>query len=420
MFPMPYERVQVQLLRERLSQPPRRIQAIFGPRQSGKTTLVQQALPKGSLYRSIDDPGLDLPGGFDSGLESVARPGIRDRAWLLRIWEEARQQAHDRDGGVLALDEIQKLEEWSAIVKGLWDADRRTDCPLHVVLLGSAPMLMQKGLSESLTGRFDEIPVSHWSLPEMADAFGLDLPQYLFFGGYPGAASSIPEPPLWRRYVRSALVETTLERDVVDMTRVEKPALLKRLFRLGAAFSGQILSLDKIQGLLRDRGNIATLADYLQLLSRVGLLAGLPRFSRSPSQTAASHPKLVVRNTALMTALSDYSFPEAQADRTFWGRITESAVGAHLLNTLDDRTKVFYWRDRHDNEVDFVVTRGPRIAAIEVKSGRPRSTRGMHEFRQSFRPHRTLLVATETSGPATVSLAEFLSRPAADWFQDAE
>ena len=203
------------------------------------------------------------------------------------------------------------------------------------------------------------------------------------------------------------------------MTRVEKPALLKRLFELGAACSGQLLSLEKIQGQLRDRGNIATLADYLHLLSRVGLLTGVPWFSRSPVGKPGAPTKLIVRNTALMTALSDYSFEEAEADRSFWGRITETAVGAHLLNTADAWTKIHFWRDRKGNEVDFVMTCGRRIVAVEVKSGtQARPTRGMHVFGQRFRPDRTLLVAPDDCEPGTVSLAEFLSRSASEWFDD--
>lgn len=421
---MTFEREQVEALLKGLSVPPQRILAVFGPRQSGKTTVALQALSrvqKAPLYRAADNPGLDRPRAFPTTQRDAPLPSLRDRSWLVRIWEEARQQAANYEGAVLVLDEIQKIEGWSDCTKGLWDEDRRTQCPLHLVILGSAPMLMQAGLNESLTGRFQTIPVRHWSFSEMADAFRLDLPRYLFFGGYPGAAPLLHEPPSWRSYIRSALVETTLERDIVDMTRIERPALLKRLFELGAAVSGQILSLEKIQGELRDQGSMATLADYLQLLSRVGLLAGLPKFSRSSTQAVASPRKFVVLNTALMTALSDYSFEEAQADRTFWGRITETGVGAHLLNTADDRTRVYYWRDKDDNEVDFVMTRGPRIVAVEVKSGpRARPTRAMHLFKQRFQPHRTLLVALESNTQNTVQLAEFLARPASDWFEDGE
>lgn len=420
---MRYERGQVETLRRKLADPVRRIHTIFGPRQSGKTTIVLQALrdiDTVSLYRAVEDPSLDRQSGFGSRRPDTLNPGSSDRAWLIRVWEEARREAATHGGGVLALDEVQKIENWSETVKGLWDADRREGCPLHVVILGSAPMLMQSGLTESLAGRFQPIAVTHWSFQEMVDAFGLSLPEYAFYGGYPGASDLIAEPSEWRKHVRSALIETTIERDVVGVARIEKPALLKQLFELGAAYSGQILAIEKILGLLAGAGNAATLVAYLHLLSRVGLLAAIPRYSRSPARQRTDRPKLLVLNTGLMTALSDYSFEEAQADRTFWGRIVETAAGAHLLNTADERTKVHYWRSKDDDEVDFVMTRGPRTVAIEVKTGKTRSTRGMQIFNRRFRPNRIVVVGPDDREPNAVSLGEYFSRPASDWFEDGE
>ena len=420
---MKYERRQVETLRRELAKPVRRIHTIFGPRQSGKTTIVLQALrdiDTVSLYRAVEDPSLDRQGGFGARSSDTAHPGRRDQAWLIRVWENARREAARGGGAVLALDEIQKIDNWSETVKGLWDADRREGCPLHVVLLGSAPMLMQSGLTESLAGRFQHIPVAHWSFQEMVDAFGLSLPEYAFYGGYPGTSDLISEPSEWRKHVRSALIDTTIERDVVGVARIEKPALLKQLFELGAAYSGQILAIEKILGLLAGAGNAATLVDYLHLLSRVGLLAAIPRYSRSQARQRIDRPKLVVLNTGLMTALLDYSFEEAQADRTFWGRIVETAAGAHLLNTADERTKVHYWRSKDGDEVDFVMTRGPRTVAIEVKTGQVRATRGMKIFRERFRPDRIVVVGPDERKRNTVSLAEYLSRPASDWFEDGE
>ena len=272
----------------------------------------------------------------------------------------------------MVLDEIQKIEGWSETVKGLWDADRLRDRPLRVVILGSAPLLMQSGLSESLAGRFETIRVTHWSFAEMSSAFDFDLPKYLYFGGYPGAAPFVRDPDRWRGYILGALVEPNIERDLLAMTRVDKPALLKRLFELGAACSGQILSYTKMLGQLHDAGNTTTLARYLDLLASAGLLAGLQKYTGSPVSRRASSPKLNVLNTALMTAGSGYSFDEAQSDRTFWGRIVESAVGAHLFNTSETDMRLHYWREG-SHEVDFVLKRGSRVVAVEVKSGGERN-----------------------------------------------
>lgn len=412
-----FQREQVATLIRRLAEPPRFIIALFGPRQTGKTTIVRQALQRierPSRYLAVDEPdsvSLESP-PIPAGA-SIRRPRIRDTEWLVLNWEHARREA-DRSpkGSVLVLDEIQKISQWSETVKGLWDADRAVDRPLHVVILGSAPLLMQSGLTESLAGRFEPIRVTHWAFPEMAAAFDFDLRTYLFFGGYPGAASRVQDPSRWRDYVLRAVIDPNIRRDVLSMTRVDKPALLKQLFDLGAAWSGQILSYNKMLGPLQDAGNTTTLARYLDLLADAGLLAGLSKYARSLPRRGSS-PKLNVFNTALMTAGSGYAFEQAVADRTFWGRIVESAVGAHLLNTATSDIRVYYWRDGR-YEVDFVVERSPHLVGVEVKSGpMHRSPRGLEAFEARFGPYRTLVV-----GGGGVPLNEFLAAPASQWCED--
>lgn len=413
-----YKRPQVNTLVERLAETPHHIIALFGPRQTGKTTIVRQALRQIDLesrYLAVDEPdatGFRVPFAVADATFPLSQD--RNANWLARNWEAARIEAERSPRGfVLVFDEIQKIPNWSETVKGLWDADRARDCPLHVVILGSAPLLMQSGLSESLAGRFETIRVAHWSFKEMSEAFDVDLPTYLYFGGYPGAAGTIRDPGRWRAYVLGALVEPNIERDILSLTRVDKPALLKRLFELGAGHSGQILSYTKMLGHLQDAGNTTTLARYLDLLASAGLVAGLPKHANQPPRRRASSPKLNVLNTALMTAGSGYSFAEAQADRSFWGRIVESAVGAHLLNTVTSDIRLSYWRDG-PLEVDFVLQRGARVAALEVKSGAKRTAlRGMDEFERRFRPHRSLVV-----GEGGVPLNEFLTAPAHHWFED--
>ncbi len=267
-------------------------------------------------------------------------------------------------------------------------------------------------LSESLAGRFEPIHITHWSYPEMADAFGFSLDEYVYFGGYSGAAPLAHDQERWRAYIRGALVEPNIERDVLSMTRVDKPALLKRLFEFGALYSGQILSFNKMLGQLQDAGNTTTLTRYLDLLSQAGLLTGLSKHTERPVSAKASIPKLNVLNTALMSAASGYSLDEARADRTFWGRLVESAVGAHLVNTASPSIKVRYWRDGN-YEVDFVLQRGPHTVGVEVKSGQaPTGHRGLIEFERRFQPRSTVIV-----GDTGVALHEFLSEPADYWFE---
>ena len=421
-----YERTQISTLLSRLNEKPQRLTIVTGPRQTGKTTLVQQVLrhlDRPSHYVSVDEPDPailppvpDLRGSTPEFTDqpSVPLDGPRDTRWLVRNWEQARMASERSDRGlVLAIDEIQKIPNWSATVKGLWDADRLHDRPLHVILLGSAPLLLQQGMSESLAGRYETVRLMHWSFAEMSAAFGFDLQRYVYFGGYPGGAPLVPEQARWRAYIAEALVEPNIERDILAMQRVDKPALLKRLFQLGAEYSGQILSFNKMLGQLQDAGNTTTLARYLDLLSNAGLITGLPKYSAGAHRRRSSSPKLNVLNTALMAVASGYTFEEAKADRSYWGRLVESAVGAHLFNTGTPEHRLHYWRE-NGSEVDFVLTRGRRLVAFEVKSGarKPR-TSGLERFAELFDVQTTTVV-----GEGGLPLSEFLSTPASEWFDD--
>ncbi|MBI4513928.1 MAG: ATP-binding protein [Gemmatimonadetes bacterium] len=391
----PFQRPQAAELARRLAEPRRFIQVVAGARQVGKTTLVHQVTEAAKL-----------PVRFASADE----PTLRGAEWIAQQWQAARLAA-DPDGVILVIDEAQKAVGWSESVKRLWDEDTRAKRPLKVVLLGSAPLLVQQGLTESLAGRFEILRLPHWSFAEMRAAFDFSVDQYLYFGGYPGAAPLVREPDRWRRYILDALVETTIARDVLLLTRVDKPALLRRLFELGCRYSGQVLSYTKMLGQLQDAGNTTTLAHYLELLAGAGLLTGLAKFSGRAVRQKGSSPKLQVLNTALMSTQSGLSFEEARTDREFWGRLVESAIGAHLANAAAaGECELFYWRERNQ-EVDFVVRAGRAVTAIEVKSGRGRDTHpGLAAFADAFKPTRRLLV-----GGDGIPEKEFLLRPVAHW-----
>jgi predicted AAA+ superfamily ATPase len=391
----PFQRPYARELARRLAEPRRFLQVVTGPRQVGKTTLVQQVVAAAGVpvrYASADEPTL------------------RGAGWIVEQWEAARLETGDKPG-ILVLDEVQKIVGWPESVKRLWDEDTRRRRRLRVVLLGSAPLLIQKGLTESLAGRFEVLHLPHWSFPEMRDAFGFSLEQYLCFGGYPGAAPLASDPARWRRYVLDALVETTIARDVLLLTRVDKPALLRRLFELGCRYSGHVLSYTKMLGQLQDAGNTTTLAHYLDLLAAAGMVTGLPKYAGKLVRQRGSSPKLQVMNTALLTATAGLAPGEVHADREFQGRLVESAAGAHLANAAArGACELYYWRER-SHEVDFVVRAGRRLVAIEVKSGRRRDALpGLEAFAQAFRPTRRLLV-----GADGIALEEFLSRPVEDW-----
>ncbi len=394
----PYMRPQGDELLRRLAEPRRFIQIATGARQVGKTTVIGQVAEHAGLphrYASADEPTLRGP------------------AWIAQQWDAARVLAKrtPRSGALLVLDEVQKAPNWAESVKRLWDEDTRDGLPLQVVLSGSAQLLIGRALTESLAGRFEIVHMPHWSYGEMKRVFGWSLEQYLYYGAYPASAPLIAQPHRWKRYIRDSLIETAISRDVLLLSRVDKPALLRRLFGLGCEYSGQVLSYTKMLGQLHQAGNTTTLAHYLDLLAGAGMLSGLQKYSTAPVRRRGSSPKLQVHNTALMTALAGHTLEQAREDRAFWGRLVESAVGAHLTHAASEgAVTVFYWRNRN-HEVDFVVRAGRRVTAIEVKSGRGGQTLpGMAAFAATFKPDRTLLV-----GGDGIPLEEFMSHGVEEW-----
>lgn len=392
-----FHRPQLATLTQRLTEPRRFIQILSGPRQVGKTTLARQALSRfqgTSHYASAD------------------LPSAPDNAWIQQQWTIARQVSKSQPC-VLVLDEVQKVPRWSEVIKMLWDEDTfvsTTAHPLHVILLGSSQFLMQAGTSESLAGRYELIRLPHWSYAEMRDAFGWSVEQFIYFGGYPGAASLIRDEERWRAYVLDAIIEPTLTRDVLQLARIDKPALLRRLFTLGCHYSGQILSFQKMIGQLQDAGNTTTLSNYLTLLAGAWMLTGLDKFAGDVARSRASSPKLQALDTAFINAQSGVGFQEAMRDHAWWGRLVESAVGAHLHNSKSSGVLLQYWRERN-LEVDFVLSQGARMTAVEVKSGADKGAlSGLKKFTENFRHAKPLVVGT-----GGVSIETFLLTPADQW-----
>jgi hypothetical protein len=386
---------------ERTEEPRRFIQVLAGPRQVGKTTLARQVMD-----------AIGIPGHF----ASADAPDPEDVGWIYTQWQIGRQAARNggRAGGLLVLDEVQKIRNWSDVVKQLWDEDSIGETPLRVMLLGSAPLLVRQGLSDSLAGRFEVIRVPHWTYAEMRDAFGWDLDTYLFYGGYPGSAPLIRRHERWEEYILDSIVETNLSRDILMLNRVEKPALLRQLFRLACSYSGQVLSYTKMLGTLTDAGNTVTLAHYLELLGGAGMVTGIGKYSGSAVRRRASSPKLLALNTALVTATARTSIARARADHEFWGRLVETAVGAHLWSHADP-DELTYWREGN-NEVDWVIRPGRLMRvreapmAIEVKTGHPRGTPGTVAFTHTHRGSRALIV-----GSGGIDVEAFLSTHPREW-----
>lgn len=365
-----------------MAEPRRFIQVLAGARQVGKTTIVQQFVAQCQVpVTSVSADAVD---------ENNAE-------WIAKQWNDVRQQMRvlQQAEHILIIDEVQKLNNWSDIVKREWDADTWNNVNIKAVLLGSSRLLLKDELTESLAGRFELIRVPHWSYAEMQEAFGFSLEQYIYFGGYPGAAGLVSRETRWKNYILQSIVAPAIEKDVLMTKRIHKPALLRQLFRLGATYSAELVSYTKLLGQLQDAGNTTTLAGYLTTLGEAELLCGLQKYASAPIRRIQSVPKFQVFNNALLSAFSDYRFDTAQLDSRRWGRWVESAVGAHLVNYAEEQNySVFYWRDR-DDEVDFVLRRGmDEVVAIEVKNGYRSDNQGLHTFDEQFHPKHAMVVGT--------------------------
>jgi predicted AAA+ superfamily ATPase len=392
---MDYERPLLATLSTELSRPTPVIHVLIGPRQVGKTTIARQ------IEKSIGIPTL---------YATADSPVPLDSAWIETQWRRAVADSTKSGGPILLiLDEVQKVRGWSETLKLLWD-NRSATPEVRVLILGSSSLLMQEGLTESLAGRFFLHRCNHWGYPECRTAFGWNLEQWIYFGGYPGAAAFTDNESSWKRYITDSLIETVLARDVLQMSKIAKPVLLRHLFALAATLPAQFVSYTKMLGQLHDAGNTTTLAHYLKLLESAFLASGLELFSRGKQRKRGSSPKLVLWNNALVNALSTRTFADALGDPIWWGRLVENAVGAYLCNSLlSVEYEITYWREGNQ-EVDYVVARGRDIWAIEVKSGRSGKATGLTRFRERYPESKALLV-----GGQGIPLEAFFSRDPASW-----
>lgn len=389
---MTFERPISKTLIARMKEPRHKMQILIGARQVGKTTLTIHAL------KTIGQPYIYV----------IAESGYTVN-WLDQQWSAARAlSAQNSADVILVIDEIQKIENWSERIKRLWDEDTTQNKRLKVVLLGSLSLLLHRGLSESMAGRFEIIPVPHWSFAECQEAFGVTIDEYLYFGAYPGALTYIRDEERFLAYMQDSIIEPVITRDILSQCIVHKPALLRQLFHLGCNYSGQILSYNKMLGQMQDAGNTTTLSHYLTLFEQTGVLCGLHKFCGQEIRLRQSSPKLQVYNTALMTGSNHKNFETILNDSKIKGRFVESAVGASLL--MDTKSQVYYWRE-NNYEVDFVVKSKGKLIAIEVKSAEKfEKLDGMEVFTKNYHPDCKILI-----GGNGISLELFLKTPLNDF-----
>lgn len=387
-----YKRFQYNILSQRMSEQRRFIQVIMGPRQVGKSTLMKQVVSS-----------QDIPYLFYTA-DAIPASGF---AWISNCWDAARVKikVEKLPQLILIIDEIQKISGWSEIVKKEWDSDTFNDIPLKVFLLGSSRVMLDKGLADSLQGRYERIVLSHWSFAEMRDAFGFSLEEFVYFGAYPGAAALVQDRDRWQNYISGSIVDATINKDILANENIGKPALLRQTFELSSAYSGQELALNKMMGQMNDAGNTTTIAGYLNLLSQAGLVAGLNKYAKDLARRKNSVPKHQVFNNALMTLYLDKSLEECLSDRKLWGRLYESAVGAHIMSyAYAGDYKVYYWRVGTGCEVDYVLEKKGKLVAVEVKSNEDKWNKGLSEFKNLFHPKLCLVV-----GDGGMRAEEFLS-----------
>lgn len=383
-----YRREISKKLESRLSEQRKFIQVVIGPRQTGKTTAIKQALKE-----------LDMP----SHVAAADMSSELGAEWIEMEWRQARALAENGKPAILVLDEIQKVRQWSNAVKALWDEDSWNDLPLHVVLSGSSSLLLNSGLTESLAGRFELLRSVHWNYSEMHEAFGYDINEFLRFGGYPGSAILRDDEDRWRTYMRDSIIEATISRDILQMEEIRKPSLMHALFDLGAQYSAQELSYRKILGQLNDKGNTETLRHYLDLLAGAGIMSSLQKYDSKQIRSRSSSPRLMLHDVSLMTAAwrgqgDLFDNPE------LFGHLVETAVGAYLIARSELESFDLYWWREGDKEVDFVVAQtGGAVTAIEVKSGRM-SKSGIYKFCDIYKSAKPLIV-----GDRNTSLEDFLS-----------
>lgn len=379
---MEYKRPQFAEVLDRMNEPRKFIQVLAGPRQVGKSTLIDQVLAECQIPHYLYNAD-----GVDEN----------DTDWIRRIWETTRtlMDTRQQTEAVLVIDEIHKIKRWSEIVKREWDADTRSKRQLKLFILGSSRLMLRKGLTESLAGRFELIRLGHWTLQEMEDAFGWTLDNWIYYGGYPGSASLIKDMRRWKKYIKESLVAPAIEKDIILTSNIYKPALMKQLFELGCTYSAELLSLTKALGQLQDAGNVTTLSSYLEILNQCNLLAGLQKYANDEARRYQSIPKYQVYNNALLTAFKGTSYEKDRIDPQIWGRWIESAVGAYLLGGAEEGGySVYYWRER-SNEVDFIIVRQGEVMALEVKSGRRGMNSGIPKFNDLFHPKHSLVIGTD-------------------------
>ena len=386
-----YKRAQLSVLESRMAESRRTIHVVMGPRQVGKSTMIDQFVEHTSVPYS---------------LFSADGVGKTNTDWISEKWYEVRTKMmlYGENEHILIIDEIQKIAGWSETVKKEWDQDTRDKRNLKVILLGSSRLLIQKGLEESLEGRYETLKMGYWEWEEMREAFGFTMEQFIYFGGFPGLAPYINDEDRWRRMMEDSIISPILNRDILDIEEIRNPSLLRQVFEIGSMYSAQEISLNKMQGVVNS-GTVPTISSYLRILDETMLVKPLYKYDNSTIKTRNSVPKMQVYNNAFRNSYCQHTFEEAVMNKVEWGRQVESAVGAYLAGrSVIDGFQLLFWRDEKKNECDYVLKKGESLIAIEVKSGHADNIEGYLAFKNRFGRN---IVNSFIVGPEGLPLEDF-------------
>ena len=386
-----YKRAQLSVLESRMAESRRTIHVVMGPRQVGKSTMIDQ------FVEHTSDP---------YSLFSADGVGKTNTDWISEKWYEVRTKMmlYGENEHILIIDEIQKIAGWSETVKKEWDQDTRDKRNLKVILLGSSRLLIQKGLEESLEGRYETLKMGYWEWEEMREAFGFTMEQFIYFGGFPGLAPYINDEDRWRKMMEDSIISPILNRDILDIEEIRNPSLLRQVFEIGSMYSSQEISLNKMQGVVNS-GTVPTISSYLRILDETMLVKPLYKYDNSTIKTRNSVPKMQAYNNAFRNSYCQHTFEEAVMNKVEWGRQVESAVGAYLAGrSVFDGFQLLFWRDEKKNECDYVLKKGESLIAIEVKSGHADNIEGYLAFKNRFGRN---IVNSFIVGPEGLPLEDF-------------
>ena len=314
--------------------------AITGPRQSGKTTLAQTTFPN-KQYVSLEDPdvrevALSDPRGFLSALI---------------------------DGAII--DEVQRAPELFSYLQGIIDKDRSNG---RFILTGSHQFLLDQQISQSLAGRAGYLKLLPLSYRETRHGTGIKLNsnEMLWKGFFPSTAIHGADPRLWF----GAYVQTYLERDVRQLINVRDLSSFQTFLRLCAGRTGSLLDI----GALCNEASVdyKTAKRWLSVLEASYVIHLLKPYHSNYRKRLIKRPKLYFLDTGLVSWLLGIKEHSQLEQHPLRGHIFETLVFSEVLKyqyNQAEPSNLFFWRDSHKNEIDFLLDRGLSRLAIEVKSG---------------------------------------------------